>query len=214
MKSPAAVKSVLTEVPDEFRDWEGTADDLAKEVAKLLRSRSREERGDSSEVNERLVRHYVTSGVLRPPRRDGRRALFGFVQVAQLILIRRLLAERLSLHQIRDIFATVDWDGLNQQADEILSGLPTSSQSAAVVLIGQLAGQRQFIEPPAARGPSSRVGSAKPEPRLRWLIRPGFEVIADPRLVESLTRHQIDELCEELGASLKLICAQRSKAGV
>jgi len=41
------------------------------------------ERAQAGAANERLVRHYVQLGVLTPPDREGREALFGLRQVVE-----------------------------------------------------------------------------------------------------------------------------------
>ena len=66
------------------KDFQGSADDLivsAQEVAKILNLDQ-----EATEGNERLVRHYVSVGVVDKPTREGRDALYGFRHLVQLWL--------------------------------------------------------------------------------------------------------------------------------
>jgi hypothetical protein len=74
-------------------DWRGTAEELAAEATAYLGECGFDE---TFACTERLVRYYLTRGVLSPPEKDPvdrRKALFGPVQFRQLVLT-RLLAER------------------------------------------------------------------------------------------------------------------------
>lgn len=74
-------------------DWRGTAEELAAEATAFLAESGFDEKFACS---ERLVRYYLTRGVLAGPEKDPvdrRKALFGPLQFRQLVLT-RLLAER------------------------------------------------------------------------------------------------------------------------
>ena len=74
-------------------DWRGTAEELAQKVTEFLLKCGFDRQFGCS---ERLVRFYVTRGVLTPPEKDAidrRKALFGPQQFRQLA-VARLLAER------------------------------------------------------------------------------------------------------------------------
>lgn len=74
-------------------DWRGTAEELAAEATAFLGECGFDEK---FACTERLVRYYLTRGVLTPPEKDPvdrRKALFGPLQFRQLVLT-RLLAER------------------------------------------------------------------------------------------------------------------------
>lgn len=70
-----------------LRDWNGSAEELAERASKLLGE------GPTSDVNERLVRDYVSRRILRKPEREGRGAVFHFHQLLQLLAARILLKE-------------------------------------------------------------------------------------------------------------------------
>lgn len=74
-------------------DWRGTAEELAAEATTFLGECGFDEK---FACTERLVRYYLTRGVLTPPEKDPvdrRKALFSPLQFRQLVLT-RLLAER------------------------------------------------------------------------------------------------------------------------
>lgn len=74
-------------------DWRGTAEELAAEATAFLGECGFDEK---FACTERLVRYYLTRGVLTPPEKDPvdrRKALFSPLQFRQLVLT-RLLAER------------------------------------------------------------------------------------------------------------------------
>jgi phenylpyruvate tautomerase PptA (4-oxalocrotonate tautomerase family) len=74
-------------------DWRGTAEELAAEATAFLAESGFDEK---FACTERLVRYYLTRGVLASPEKDSvdrRKALFGPLQFRQLVLT-RLLAER------------------------------------------------------------------------------------------------------------------------
>ena len=50
-------------------------------------------RRDAGSANEHLVRHYVQVGVLTPPEREGREAMFGLRQVVEFLAARYLLKD-------------------------------------------------------------------------------------------------------------------------
>lgn len=91
-------------------DFQGNADALiskAQEVAKTLRLEQ-----EASEGNERLLRHYVSIGVVDKPSREGRDALYGFRHLVQFVAARRLLAEGFPLAKIAKYTAVVTTDAL------------------------------------------------------------------------------------------------------
>ena len=76
---------VLGTLPDEVLSWRGTAAALADQCNALL---PRIGLGiDAGSANERLVRHYVQVGVLSPPERDGREALFDQRHIRQFLAL-------------------------------------------------------------------------------------------------------------------------------
>jgi|GEM_PF-5483787 len=88
-----------------LRAWSGTATELAERVTGLL-----EPFGLAAEPvpSERLVRYYVTEGVLSRPMKEGREAKFGFRQILEFLAARVLLADGWTLNRIRDFNVAAD----------------------------------------------------------------------------------------------------------
>src|SRR5512135_1920463 len=96
----AAAASTL----DRYRDAELTLGDLVAAAARLLRRL--DVRPDDGRValepDARGVRYYQGIGVLdRPTRYDGRRAIYGFRHLLQLLAVKRLQQEGHPLHLIQ-----------------------------------------------------------------------------------------------------------------
>jgi DNA-binding transcriptional MerR regulator len=91
-------------------DFQGNADaliDKAQDVVKTLKLDQ-----EATEGNERLLRHYVSMGVVDKPSREGRDALYGFRHLVQFVAARRLLAEGLPLAKIANYTGAVPTDAL------------------------------------------------------------------------------------------------------
>jgi len=91
-------------------DFQGSADALiakAQDVAKTLKLDQ-----EATEGNERLLRHYVSMGVVDKPTREGRDALYGFRHLVQFVAARRLLAEGFPLAKIAKYTGAVPTDAL------------------------------------------------------------------------------------------------------
>jgi len=106
---------------DRYRDWEGTAAelaDVAADIAAEIRISDGDVEkggGDNRELwrpNERLVRHYVHVGILGRPERAGKAAHFRFRQIAELLATRVLLNDGWPLAKIADFVRLTDDDGL------------------------------------------------------------------------------------------------------
>jgi DNA-binding transcriptional MerR regulator len=98
------------------KDFQGSADDLivsAQELAKILNLDQ-----EATEGNERLVRHYVSVGVVDKPSREGRDALYGFRHLVQFVAARRLLTEGFSLAQIAKYTGAVPTDAITDYLEK------------------------------------------------------------------------------------------------
>jgi len=93
---------VLGALPDELLAWRGTASALADQCNALLPNVGLAH--DAGCANERLVRHYVQVGVLTPPQKEGREALFDHTHVGQFLAARYLLNDGWSLAKISELF--------------------------------------------------------------------------------------------------------------
>jgi DNA-binding transcriptional MerR regulator len=94
---------LAVEVPDriveKFREWHGTADELADLAAKEF----------DEGVNVRLIRYYIAEDLMTPP---GRRGSFDVTQLIQLIFIRQLLSKRVSIEHVKELMKQPNWNEL------------------------------------------------------------------------------------------------------
>src|SRR5262245_55623224 len=101
----------LKESLDRLAGWRGTAAELA-EIANSLISLIPSLAEDVGAGNERLVRHYVQVGVLSPPDREGREALFGYRQALEFLAARYLLRDGWPLAKVGEMLRATDLPGL------------------------------------------------------------------------------------------------------
>ena len=104
---------ILLSLPDDLTDWRGTAAELADRLNQLLGGIP-SLTDDAGAANERLVRHYVQVGILTPPEREGREALFGLRQVVEFLAARYLLKDGWPLAKVAELVRTTDVEGLAQ----------------------------------------------------------------------------------------------------
>jgi DNA-binding transcriptional MerR regulator len=132
------------------RDFEGTASELAHQVSVVL-----DELGlTESELtpNERLVRHYVQQGILKRPERRGREAVFGFRQLVEFLVARRLIQDGWPLAKVAQF---------NQSAEmtQLLELLPDRrSQNKAQDLVSHF--QRRAARSAPVPSPAASMDSS------------------------------------------------------
>ena len=129
------------------KDFQGSADDLivsAQEVAKILNLDQ-----EATEGNERLVRHYVSVGVVDKPTREGRDALYGFRHLVQFVAARRLLTEGFSLAQIAKFTVAVPTDTLT----DYLEKPDRANEAELLVAAFRSESTSRNSPPPATRRP-------------------------------------------------------------
>jgi DNA-binding transcriptional MerR regulator len=132
---------------NKYRDWEGTAAELADVAAAIAAEIGIPE--DDTRPNERLVRHYVHVGIIDRAERRGKEAYFGFRQMVELLAARVLLNDGWPLAKIAEFVRVTDLDGL-------LGLLPKSaSLTPAQELVSRfqrraLSEQRQASKPASA----------------------------------------------------------------
>lgn len=144
---------------DAAPDWKGTAEELAdKATGFLLRCGFDRPFGCS----ERLVRFYVTRGVLTPPEKDAvdrRKALFGPLQLRQLA-VARLLAERgWDLDRVIGQLQGVKGPKGDRELDALLNQLGEPTQSERLLFESRQSQLESRIEEPsntAGTAPSER----------------------------------------------------------
>lgn len=140
-------------------DWRGTADELAEKATEFLLKCGFDRQFGCS---ERLVRFYVTRGVLTPPEKDAidrRKALFGPLQFRQLA-VARLLAERgwdldRVIGQLQGIKGPKD----ERELDALLNQLGEPTQSERLLFESrqnQWESRIEEVSPSAASAPRER----------------------------------------------------------
>jgi DNA-binding transcriptional MerR regulator len=129
------------------KDFQGSADDLivsSQEVAKILNLDQ-----EATEGNERLVRHYVSVGIVDKPAREGRDALYGFRHLVQFVAARRLLAEGLPLAKIAKFTGAVPTETLT----EYLENPNKTNEAELLVAVFRSETTSRNSPPPASRRP-------------------------------------------------------------
>lgn len=190
----------VVHIPDKFSKWTGGS---AEELADIANQVLSETEVPDADLNERLVRHYVTMGVIDPAVRRGRDAIFSLRHLVQLMVVRKLLAERLSLSQIRDLFRTIDWN----QADAVAELLPKPvSATGPGRLLAQFRGEsspvQHLLKSKRQQWESNQATHDDAERLLRWKLNRWCEVLADASAVENLTDEQVAQVAHEFTAAL------------
>jgi DNA-binding transcriptional MerR regulator len=207
MKTAKAAQLGMIYLPDAYASWQGTAEQLADVAVKELAATE----VPDAPLNERLIRYYVTMGLLDPPARRGKEALFGVRQLMQLMAVRKLLSERFSLSQVREVFRVTDWSQVDAAADLLprpVSKEPNQAEQTvarlkmealALASPSPMQRLRQSRQQTRIGAPiAAQAGTAGPRPVLRLNLTAWCEVLVDPERIDSLA----DERAEELGKAL------------
>jgi len=164
-------------------DFQGSADaliDKAQDVAKTLKLDQ-----EATEGNERLLRHYVSMGVVDKPSREGRDALYGFRHLVQFVAARRLLAEGLPLAKIANYTGAVPTDALAAYIEN------PDRVSEAELLVAVFRSESPALRSPA---PASRK-SAPPKPLQSMSTGMGMvDVMHEMRDMEQRVRVQLTDM--------------------
>jgi DNA-binding transcriptional MerR regulator len=119
-------KALPIMIPDAVLEWSGTAGELADKCNELMPEVGLKE--EEGAANERLIRHYVQIGVLSPPVRQGREALYGARQVLEFVIARYLLRDGWPLAKIAELVKTYDLPESRLPTGEAES--PTAAEQA------------------------------------------------------------------------------------
>ena len=164
-------------------DFQGSADaliDKAQDLAKTLKLDQ-----EATEGNERLLRHYVSMGVVDKPSREGRDALYGFRHLVQFVAARRLLAEGLPLAKIANYTGAVPTDALAAYIEN------PDRVSEAELLVAVFRSESPALKSPA---PASRK-SAPPKPLQSMSTGMGMvDVMHEMRDMEQRVRVQLTDM--------------------
>ncbi len=135
-----------------YRDWEGTAAELATVVTHILGELNILD--DDLTPNERLIRYYAQQGILERPERRGKEAIFGFRQIVEFVTTRNLLRDGWPLAKVAEFNRAAD---LHQLFDILPKG---RERNRAQELVSRF----QRSSGPSAR--SDRVESSKSSPSI------------------------------------------------
>lgn len=154
-----------------------------------------QERGTVSEVpDERMVRYYLTEGLLSPASgRQGTASVYGWLHLLQLVMIKRLQADHLPIRKIRELL-----DGRSEKELEAWLGIEERRTSGRI-RNDALDYLESLLPPPARVEPSrskqNQVFLAAPPPGPTWTrleVEPGLEVHlrSDYRLPDETSARQ------------------------
>ena len=73
------------------QNWEGSTEKFADLVAKLASEKGLIENDQIPTV--RLVRDYVSRGILSKPRKEGKEVVFGYIQLIEFLACRALIKD-------------------------------------------------------------------------------------------------------------------------
>ena len=173
-------------------DFQGSADALiakAQDVAKTLKLDQ-----EATEGNERLLRHYVSMGVVDKPTREGRDALYGFRHLVQFVAARRLLAEGFPLAKIAKYTGAVPTDALTAYLEKP----DRTSEAELLVAAFRSASPDQTTPQPASRK------AAPPKPHQSMATGMGMvDVMHEMRDMESRVRMQLNEMQNKVHAMVE-----------
>lgn len=121
--------------------------------------------------DERTVRYYGTLGLLDKPALQGRTALYGPRQLAQVIAIKRLQATGRSLAEIQALWPTLDDAALRRMSGVDVKGKPTTPA------------RKEFWKQTAAPAPASAPPAALPAlppVEVRIALAPNVVLVVTP----------------------------------
>jgi DNA-binding transcriptional MerR regulator len=187
-------------------DWSGTAAQLAEVIPGLL---ARFALNAEPVPSERLVRFYVTSGVLRRPRREGREAMFGVRQMIEFLAARALLEDGWPLAKVAEYVADRDDDALlallpplpakRTRAEELVARFQEQSPAAPAPPLTQAVPEPKpeaMRKRRALRESLRDLGQPEDGPiretRVRIVVAPWCELFLHPAALENLTAEQIE----------------------
>lgn len=133
-----------------------------------------QERGTVTSVpDERTIRYYMAEGLVQTPEeKQGTASVFGYLNLLQLLTVKKLQAEHLPIRKIRELVA-----GKNEQELETMLGVRGAS--------GKKTEAKRYLETLLASAPSQWPKDAAPAPQafagqsLSWErveIEPGLEL--------------------------------------
>jgi DNA-binding transcriptional MerR regulator len=183
--------------------------------------------GDSNddELKERLLRHYVSEGLLSAPTKDGHQNVFGFQHLMELLAVRKLQSERaLTLIGMRDLAAGRDIENLyhiltrGARLDVSPVEIPEANPKGNAEALRAI----REIEHATRRGLRSETRPAEHLPglladgSLRWkahhLLAPGLELVISEDFQIPTKREEERQLLDDFRACIKEQRLRRPKS--
>jgi len=164
---------------DRYGQWEGTAAELADVAEQLERVMFPTTTQEGNAPNLRLVRNYVTLGVLSRAERRGKEAIFGFRQLVEFLAARVLVREGWPLPKIAELVCAAP-------DDRLLELLPALKVTKAQQLVAAFRGGRSD----APRLPSSSTPISGPvfdSAKLRGDLMSLGNAVGAPAISHSIT---------------------------
>ena len=200
-------------------DWTGTAAQLAEVLIELL---PRYALSPEPTPSERLVRFYVTSGVLQRPQRDGREALFGQRQAVEFLAARVLLEDGWPLAKVAEYLPTQTEGALiallperasaKTKAQELVERFRQGGTVAAPLPVPtpdpELLKRRQVVR--QAQRDLATEGVER-EVRLHLTLTTWCEVALVQVALESVTAEQVESAVELFRAALRGELARKGR---
>jgi len=124
----------MKNLSDGWADWKGNVQNFVIEVQKVMDYVGVTD--PELTPNERLIRHYVSLGILNRPERAGKEALYGFVQLIQYVTARVLsndgwplakVAEQVSTASLDELFTLIRPANENQTAIDLIASFKTKT---------------------------------------------------------------------------------------
>jgi DNA-binding transcriptional MerR regulator len=137
-----------------------------------------QERGTVTSVpDERTIRYYMSEGLIQTPEeRQGTASVFGYLNLLQLLTVKKLQAEHLPIRKIRELVA-----GKNEQELETMlgvraaSGRKTEAKRYLETLLASAPSQ-PLMETSAAPPPPPQAAAGQSHSWQRVEIEPGLEL--------------------------------------
>ena len=134
-----------------------------------------QQRGTVTSVpDERTIRYYLAEGLIQTPEeRQGTASVFSYLNLLQLLTVKKLQAEHLPIRKIRELVA-----GKSEQELEMLLGVrgPSGKNTEAKRYLESLLAPAPSAPPTQDAAPPSQHLDASPHSWQRVEIEPGLEL--------------------------------------
>ena len=218
----------LTALKAEYEGRKMEAGELCDEfnlLAKTFRSCFGD--AEEDELKERLLRHYVSKGLLSAPAKEGQQNVFGFQHLMELLAVRKLQSERaLTLIGMQNLAAGKDIEYLYHilTRDVRLDVSPVDKTEAkpgakgnaeALSAIREIERATRRRQGPATR-PAEHLPGLLADGSLQWkahhLLAPGLELVISDDFQIPIKREEERQLLDDFRACLREQRLRRPKS--